>query len=77
MTEERLEKANYILKELHWCQGIIDHIARNHKITLEFESGEIGLKSTDRETCTEWLKEAIERAATKRRDELCKVFMEI
>lgn len=77
MTEERLEKANYILKEIHWCQGILDHIANNHKITIGYEYGEIDFKCTEHETCPEWLKEAIEHAVTKRRDEFCKVFMEI
>ncbi len=77
MTEERLEKANYILEELHWCQGIIDHIANNNGITIGYEYWGRGIKITEHETCPEWLKEAIKSAVTKRRDELCKVFMEI
>jgi len=77
MTEELLTQANYILKDIHWCQTILDRIERNYEIKLEFVDGEIGLTIDDQEKCPEWLKEIIKIEVTKQRDALCKVFMEM
>lgn len=75
MTEEVLTQANYILKDIHWCQTILDRIERNYEIKFEFEK--IGLTIDDQEKCPEWLKEIIKIEVTKQRDALSKVFMEI
>jgi len=77
MTEELLTQANYILKDIHWCQTILDRIERNYEIKFEFEDGEIGLTIDDQEKCPEWLKEIIKIEVIKQRDALCKVFMEM
>ena len=77
MTEEVLTQANYILKDIHWCQTILDRMERNYEIKFEFEDGENGLTIDDQEKCPEWLKEIIKIEVTKQRDALSKVFMEI
>lgn len=74
MTVETLNRASDILSDIEWAKSVLRHMAKNHRMTLRFNTTRECIESHDETRCPEWLEDVICDAVEKKKNELTQEF---